>query len=133
MAEHGDGERGIVGLMGAGERGEGEYVGEARGPNIIAAALEAYLVALNAMLSEAHWKGAPEAAATTGTQSAADAVAVVRSACSPITRESSETLSRRSTPTRIPGPARVWAGAGLRNPGPPWLEYKEKKRRPPDR
>lgn len=51
----------------AGERGEGEYSGEARGPNIIAASLEAYLVALNAMLSEAHWQGAPEAAATTGT------------------------------------------------------------------
>ena len=52
----------------SGERGEGEYTGEARGPNIIAAGLEAYLVALNAMLSEAHWQGAPEAAATTGTR-----------------------------------------------------------------
>ena len=53
----------------AGERGEGEYTGEARGPNIIAAGLEAYLTALNAMLSEAHWQGAPEAAAeTTGTR-----------------------------------------------------------------
>jgi hypothetical protein len=51
-----------------GERGEGEYVGEARGPNIIAASIEAYLVALNAMLSEAHWEGAPEAAATSGTR-----------------------------------------------------------------
>lgn len=50
----------------AGERGEGEYTGEARGPNIIAASIEAYLVALNAMLSESHWEGAPEAAATTG-------------------------------------------------------------------
>ena len=49
----------------AGERGEGEYVGEARGPNIIAAAIEAYLVALNLLLGEAHWSGAPEAAATT--------------------------------------------------------------------
>ena len=52
----------------AGERGEGEYAGEARGPNIIAAALEAYLIALNAMLSEAQWRGAPEAAASTGTR-----------------------------------------------------------------
>jgi hypothetical protein len=52
----------------AGERGEGEYTGEARGPNIIAASIEAYLVALNAMLSEAHWQGAPEAAATTATR-----------------------------------------------------------------
>ena len=53
----------------SGERGEGEYAGEARGANIIAAGLEAYLVALNAMLSEAQWQGAPEAAAeTTGTR-----------------------------------------------------------------
>ena len=55
--------------LAAGERGEGEYTGEARGPNIIAASIEAYLVALNAMLSEAHWAGAPEAAAEeTGTR-----------------------------------------------------------------
>ena len=52
----------------AGERGEGEYGGEARGANIIAASIEAYLAALNAMLSEAHWEGAPEAAASTGTR-----------------------------------------------------------------
>jgi hypothetical protein len=49
-----------------GERGSGEYGGEARGPNIIAASIEAYIVALNAMLAEAHWTGAPEAAAATG-------------------------------------------------------------------
>jgi len=49
-----------------GERGLGEYSGEARGPNIIAASIEAYLVALNAMLAEAHWSGAPEVAAETG-------------------------------------------------------------------
>jgi hypothetical protein len=47
----------------AGERGSGEYVGEARGPNIIAASIEAYIVALNAMLGEAHWAGAPQEAA----------------------------------------------------------------------
>jgi hypothetical protein len=52
--------------LAAGERGTGEYAGEARGPNIIAASIEAYIVALNAMLAEAHWSGAPEAAATTG-------------------------------------------------------------------
>jgi 2-isopropylmalate synthase len=52
--------------MAAGERGEGEYEGEARGPNVIAASIEAYLVALNEMLGEAHWTGAPEAAAATG-------------------------------------------------------------------
>ena len=49
-----------------GERGAGEYTGEARGPNIIAASVEAYLIALNAMLGEAQWEGAPAAAAATG-------------------------------------------------------------------
>ena len=46
-----------------GARGTGEYKGEARAENIIAASVEAYLEALNAMLAEAHWQGAPEAAA----------------------------------------------------------------------
>jgi 2-isopropylmalate synthase len=50
-----------------GERGEGEYDGEARGPNIIAASIEAYLEALNQMLAEAQWTGAPAAAAASGT------------------------------------------------------------------
>jgi hypothetical protein len=54
--------------LASGERGEGEYDGEARGPNIIAASIEAYLVALNAMLGEEQWEGAPEAAAATGTR-----------------------------------------------------------------
>jgi hypothetical protein len=45
-----------------GERGSGEYGGEARGPNIIAASIEAYIAALNAMLAEAQWSGATEAA-----------------------------------------------------------------------
>ena len=45
-----------------GERGSGEYAGEARGPNIIAASIEAYVAALNLMLAEAHWEGATEAA-----------------------------------------------------------------------
>jgi len=49
--------------LASGERGEGEYEGEARGPNIIAASIEAYLVALNKLLGEEHWEGAPEAAA----------------------------------------------------------------------
>ncbi|MEJ7696145.1 MAG: alpha-isopropylmalate synthase regulatory domain-containing protein [Candidatus Limnocylindrales bacterium] len=43
-----------------GARGRGEYDGAARGTNIIAASIEAYIVALNAMLDEAHWTGAPE-------------------------------------------------------------------------
>ncbi len=54
--------------LASGERGEGEYGGEARGPNIIAASIEAYIVALNSMLGEAHWSGAPEAAAATGSR-----------------------------------------------------------------
>ena len=45
-----------------GERGSGEYSGEARGPNIIAASIEAYSTALNALLAESHWSGATEAA-----------------------------------------------------------------------
>lgn len=48
----------------AGERGSGEYRGEARGPNIIAASIEAYILALNGMLAEAHWSGATDAAAS---------------------------------------------------------------------
>ena len=46
----------------------GRVQGEARGTNIIAASIEAYIVALNALLGEAHWEGAPEAAAATGTR-----------------------------------------------------------------
>jgi hypothetical protein len=45
-----------------GERGAGEYGGEARGPNIIAASIEAYILAINEMLGEAHWSGAADAA-----------------------------------------------------------------------
>ena len=45
-----------------GERGRGEYAGEARGKNIVAASIEAYVTALNAMLGEAHWEGAADAA-----------------------------------------------------------------------
>ena len=45
-----------------GERGAGEYAGEASGPNIIAASIEAYIAALNMLLAEAHWSGATEAA-----------------------------------------------------------------------
>ena len=48
----------------AGERGSGEYLGDARGPNIIAASIEAYVLALNELLAEAHWSGATEAAAS---------------------------------------------------------------------
>jgi LeuA allosteric (dimerisation) domain len=50
-----------------GERGSGEYPGTSSGTNVIAASIEAYVVALNAMLAEEHWRGAPEAAAASGT------------------------------------------------------------------
>jgi len=52
----------------AGERGQGEYTAEARSRNIISASIEAYVTALNDMLAEAHWEGAPEAAAASGTR-----------------------------------------------------------------
>ena len=45
-----------------GERSSGLYQGRARSTNIIAASIDAYVEALNAMLAEAHWAGAPEAA-----------------------------------------------------------------------
>jgi len=45
-----------------GERGRGEYLGEARGDSIVAASIEAYIRALNALLAEAHWTGAADEA-----------------------------------------------------------------------
>ena len=45
-----------------GARAGGLYNGKARSTNIIAASIEAYIEALNAMLAEAHWEGAAEAA-----------------------------------------------------------------------
>ena len=47
---------------GEGARGEGMYQGKARSTNIIAASIDAYVEALNAMLAEAHWAGAAETA-----------------------------------------------------------------------
>jgi 2-isopropylmalate synthase len=41
-----------------GARSEGEYEGAARSTNIIAASIEAYIEAINAMLAEAQWAGA---------------------------------------------------------------------------
>jgi 2-isopropylmalate synthase len=46
----------------AGDRSTGLYNGKARSTNIIAASIEAYVEALNAMLAEAHWAGAAESA-----------------------------------------------------------------------
>ena len=50
---------------GEGERGAGEYRGEASSTNIIAASIEAYIAALEAMLAEAHWSGAAASAEAT--------------------------------------------------------------------
>jgi hypothetical protein len=43
----------------AGARGAGEYAGASQGTNIIAASIEAYIDALNAMLGAPSWAGAP--------------------------------------------------------------------------
>lgn len=51
-----------------GVRGEGEYAGSSSSTNIIAASIEAYVEALNAMLDEAHWAGAAESAAAVATR-----------------------------------------------------------------
>jgi hypothetical protein len=45
-----------------GGRSAGLYQGRKRSTNIIAASIEAYVEALNAMLAEAHWAGAAETA-----------------------------------------------------------------------
>jgi hypothetical protein len=45
-----------------GGRSSGLYQGRARSTNIIAASIECYVEALNAMLAEAHWAGAAETA-----------------------------------------------------------------------
>jgi hypothetical protein len=45
-----------------GGRSTGLYQGRARSTNIIAASIEGYIEALNAMLAEAHWAGAAETA-----------------------------------------------------------------------
>jgi hypothetical protein len=47
---------------GEGARSQGLYNGKARSTNIIAASIDAYLEALNAMLAESHWAGAAESA-----------------------------------------------------------------------
>ena len=44
----------------AGARGNGEYPGESRHTNIIAASIEAYVIAINAMLDEVPWAGVTE-------------------------------------------------------------------------
>ncbi|MBI2780869.1 MAG: hypothetical protein HYX55_03600 [Chloroflexi bacterium] len=49
-----------AGLEGA--RSTGLYQGRSRSTNIIAASIEGYVDALNAMLAEAHWAGAAESA-----------------------------------------------------------------------
>lgn len=46
----------------SGRRGTGRYTGEVSSTNIIAASIEAYIEAVNAMLAEEHWQGAADAA-----------------------------------------------------------------------
>ena len=45
-----------------GDRAQGLYNGTARSTNIIAASIDSYIQALNAMLAEPHWAGAAESA-----------------------------------------------------------------------
>jgi len=45
-----------------GQRGTGEYAGEVRSTNIIAASVDAYVQAINGLLAEEHWAGAADAA-----------------------------------------------------------------------
>ncbi|HVL52733.1 MAG TPA: alpha-isopropylmalate synthase regulatory domain-containing protein, partial [Vitreimonas sp.] len=45
-----------------GQRGTGEYTGEARSTNIIAASVDAYIDGINRLLAEEHWAGAADAA-----------------------------------------------------------------------
>jgi len=45
-----------------GERASGDYRGESRSTNIIAASVDAYIDAINGMLAEEHWAGAADAA-----------------------------------------------------------------------
>ena len=45
-----------------GERAAGEYAGEARSENIIAASVEAYIDAIDALLADERWAGATDAA-----------------------------------------------------------------------
>ncbi len=46
----------------SGRRGTGRYAGTARSTNIVAASVEAYVEAINALLGEEHWAGAADAA-----------------------------------------------------------------------
>ena len=73
----------------------GEYTGEARGANIIAASIEAYIQALNELLAEEHWSGATDAA---GTASGAGVSAGDRARATGRDRR-----GRRRSTTRSPG------------------------------
>lgn len=50
----------------AGDRGGGWFTGEVRSTNIVAASVQAYLLAINAMLGGEPWAGATEEAASRG-------------------------------------------------------------------
>ena len=93
-----------------GERGSGEYRGEARGPNIIAASIEAYIMALNAMLAEAHWEGAPEAAAAHRDASPKPVAGVGRRGARPARRARRGRPARSTRPTGSTSSGRGAAG-----------------------
>jgi LeuA-like protein with dimerisation domain len=63
-----------------GARGTGNYSGEARSENIIAASVDAYIDAINRLLAEAHWAGAADSAGNRKRASAATAAAEARRA-----------------------------------------------------
>jgi 2-isopropylmalate synthase len=63
-----------------GRRGTGSYSGEARSENIIAASVDAYIDAINRLLSEAHWAGAADSAGNRKRAKAATAAAQGRRA-----------------------------------------------------
>jgi LeuA allosteric (dimerisation) domain len=54
-----------------GERATGDYRGEAHSTNIIAASVDAYIDAINALLAEEHWAGAAESAGSRRAKAAA--------------------------------------------------------------
>ena len=63
-----------------GARGTGDYSGEARSENIIAASVDAYIDAINRLLAEAHWAGAADSAGNRKRATAASAAAEARRA-----------------------------------------------------
>lgn len=72
-----------------GARGTGRYAGAAQSTNIIAASVDAYIQAINAMLAEAHWAGAPESAGNERRRAAREATPRRAEVDKDVARESS--------------------------------------------